>query len=94
MIILKVKNKFKNYVWKKNRKKVNIENQKRLRNKDVTIISTNCTGGILSHDLGLQFKSPTINMFFRAEDFVRFWENLEYYMSIEKLVECHEEGIM
>ena len=94
MIILKVKNKFKNYVWKKNRKKVNIENQKRLRNKDVTIISTNCTGGILSHDLGLQFKSPTINMFFRAEDFMRCCENLKYYMSIEKLVECHDEEII
>lgn len=54
----------------------------------------NCTGGILSHDLGLQFKSPTVNLFFRAEDFIKFCENLKYYLSIDEFVECTDPKII
>lgn len=79
MIYNKVSNKIKTYIWKWKHEKRNIENRKRLKNKEISIISTNCIGGVLSHDLGLQFKSPTVNLFFRAEDFIKFCENLEYY---------------
>lgn len=47
-----------------------------------TMITSNCIGGILSHDLNLRFDSPTINCWFEAEDFVKFVENLEYYLNI------------
>lgn len=94
MIISKIKNKVKNYIWKINHKRINIENQKRLQDKNITIISMNCTGGILSHDLGLQFKSPTVNLFFRAEDFIKFCEDLEYYLSIDEFVECTDPKII
>lgn len=73
----------KNKIWKYNHKKLCRKNQNKLKNHDVSIISMNCTGGILSHDLGLQFKSPTVNLFFRAEDFIKFCENIEHYF--EKL---------
>lgn len=86
MIYNKVSNKIKTYIWKWKHEKRNIENRKRLKNKEISIISTNCIGGVLSHDLGLQFKSPTVNLFFRAEDFIKFCENLEYYMSIDRRV--------
>ena len=94
MIISKIKNKVRTYIWKKNHEKINIENRKRLKNRNATIISTNCTGGILSHDLGLQFKSPTVNLFFRAEDFIKFCENLKYYLSIDEFVECTDPKII
>ena len=32
--------------------------------------------------LGLEFLSPTINMFIEDENFVKLVENLEYYMSV------------
>jgi uncharacterized protein (DUF1919 family) len=35
----------------------------RLTNKEVTIFSSNCIGGVIYHDLGLRFMSPTINLF-------------------------------
>ena len=54
----------------------------------------NCTGGVLSHDLGLQFKSPTVNLFFRSEDFIKFCENLEYYLSIDEFVKCNDPLII
>ena len=45
--------------------------------RNVTILSMNCTGGILYHELGLPFLSPTINLYIQAEDFIRFCERLE-----------------
>lgn len=94
MFVSKVKNKFKSYIWQWNHEKINEKNRKRLKNKDISIISMNCTGGILSHDLGMQFKSPTVNLFFRAEDFIKFCENLEYYLGIDEFVECTDSSII
>ncbi len=53
---------------------------KRLKKTSFTIISNNCIGGILYYDYGLQFKSPTINLFFYAPDYIRFLEHLPYYL--------------
>lgn len=54
----------------------------------------NCTGGIISHNLGLQFLSPTVNLYMNAEDFMKFCENLKYYMSIEKMRECTDQNVI
>lgn len=94
MFVSKLKNKFRTYIWKWNHEKINEKNRKRLKKKDISIISMNCTGGILSHDLGLQFKSPTVNLFFRSEDFIKFCENLEYYLSIDEFVECTDSSVI
>ena len=58
-------------------------NKLRLKNKNPTIISSNCNGGFIAHDLGLRFNSPTVNLFFTAADFIRFASNPEYYLSAE-----------
>ncbi len=47
-----------------------------------TILCCNCTAGALYHDLGLQFASPTINLYMSAADFMSFCERLEYYLSL------------
>lgn len=54
--------------------------RKRLVNKDFSIISSNCTGGIIYHELGHNFLSPTINLLISSKDFVRFALNLEDYL--------------
>lgn len=96
MLILKVKRRIYNYIWEKNRKKINRINQERLNEvaKNASIISMNCTGGIISHDLKLRFNSPTVNLFMRAEDFIKFCEKLEYYLSIDDLIECTDKRII
>ncbi|MCI6995625.1 MAG: DUF1919 domain-containing protein [Eubacterium sp.] len=93
-MLKRVSNRIKNDVWKKEHEKLNQINRKRFHNQDVSIISMNCTGGILSHDLGIQFRSPTVNMFMRAEAFVKFCENLEHYLSVERFVECNDPQII
>ena len=55
--------------------------KKKLKNKDFTLLCNNCAGGILSHDLNLQFRSPTINLFFYYDHFFKFCENFDYYIA-------------
>ena len=55
----------------------------RLINKEVTIFSSNCIGGAIYHDLGLRFMSPTINLFIRPSDFVRFLSNVQHYVKCD-----------
>lgn len=62
-----------------------------LKNKKVSFISSNCMGGVIAHDLGIKFLSPTVNMFFEAEDYLKFVENLSYYVQC-KMTEYIWEG--
>ncbi len=48
-------------------------------NKNVSIISQNCLGGVISHDLGLRFLSPTVNLYMTSSDFMLFVENLRLF---------------
>lgn len=64
------------------------------RARTASILSCNCTGGILSHDLGLQFLSPTVNLFMRAEDFIKFCEHLRGYLEIDAFVECTDPEVI
>ncbi|WP_285946585.1 DUF1919 domain-containing protein [Thomasclavelia cocleata] len=56
-----------------------------LYKKTIFIISQNCLGGLLYHDLNKQFNSPTINLYFNSSDFIKFVNNLEYYLSLDIL---------
>jgi uncharacterized protein (DUF1919 family) len=65
-----------------NRKKfINSKNRKLLKNNELTLISSNCTGAFIQNDLNLKFLTPTINLFFFANDFVKFAENLNFYLN-------------
>lgn len=54
----------------------------KLKNKDYTLFTPNCLGGILYHITGQQFKSPTINMRINTiRDFMKFLKNIDYYLA-------------
>lgn len=57
--------------------------RRKLKNLNPTIISSNCNGGIIYHDLGLPFNSPTINLSMDMEDFIKLVNNLKYYLKQE-----------
>ena len=54
--IKKVKQKYRS-ILRSSRDK---ENRNRLSNENITIISANCVGGVIYHDLGLKFKFQCI----------------------------------
>lgn len=64
-------------------KRVAIANQIRetIGNIPFTIISSNCIAGYFYHDAGREFSTPTINLAFDGEDFVRFCEDLPKYIN-------------
>lgn len=48
-----------------------------------TIISNNCTGGAIMHEIGIEFRTPTVNLQILPEQFPRFCKNLSYYLTSE-----------
>lgn len=63
-----------------------IRKRKRLKNKSFSIISSNCSGTCIYHDLKCQFSSPTINLSIEMNDFVRMVKSLKWYME-QRLVQ-------
>ena len=55
----KIKQKYRKIL----RGRIEKKNRRLLKNRDIPIISANCVGGVIYHDLGLAFNSPTINLF-------------------------------
>lgn len=47
-------------------------------------------GGVVYHDLEQEFLSPTINLWFTPDDFLKFVENLERYLSLELIEDLSE----
>lgn len=84
---MNVKKTLHTFFWKKFRKKINDENIKRLKNENPTIISSNCNGAIILHDLGLRFNTPTVNLFMYPNDFLKFVSDLPKYTDAHNTLE-------
>lgn len=52
----------------------------RLKNRKPTIIASNCIGTFIYYDMKIKYLSPTINLSFDMNDYVRFLQNLEWYL--------------
>lgn len=55
----------------------------KINNKDISIICSTCMGGVIYHNLGMEFLSPTINLYMSNLDFVKFACNLKEYCSAD-----------
>ena len=75
---MRVVNKLLRFVYNK-------YNQRKLSNRDVTLFSSNCNGGVILHDLGLRFNSPFVNLWIKPKDFIKICENPEYYLKLDLL---------
>lgn len=51
-------------------------------NKNISIVSDDCWGGVLYHSLGLEFKTPFINFGVDHDGYVELVNNLKYYLSM------------
>jgi len=68
------------------------ERRKLLKFTDFTIISNNCWGGLVYQYFGLQYASPTIGLFMMDDDYIKFLENLDYYLSQTLVFISHGES--
>lgn len=71
---------------------INKHKRKKLKNRDFSVIASNCNGAFILHDLGLQFRSPFVNLWLQPKDFIKLLGNLKNYMAIP-LEFAIEEGI-
>ena len=79
----KVKGKIQGEIYKLCKAVFESVQRKRLRNDDFSIICSNCVGGIIYHRLGKQFLSPTINLWFHQDEFIKFLLDLKGYLAEE-----------
>lgn len=62
---------------------INAKNRARLTNTVPSVLSSNCNGAFILHDLGLKFNSPFVNLYMTPADFIRYLQNFEYYRQAE-----------
>lgn len=67
------------YINNKVRQNTNILRRRKLKNRDICLLSNNCNGAMILHDLGLRFNSPFVNLWLEADDFVKYLSNIEHY---------------
>lgn len=77
-----IKQKVKSHLLKK-QNEIDSANRAKLKNKDVTLICSNCAGGIIYHWLELKFNSPFINLYMTGEDYIKTLENWEDFLNTE-----------
>ena len=68
------------------------ENRGRLRNTDFSLLASNCNGAFLLHDLGLRFRSPTVNLWLEPKDYLELLTHLEHYLTAELTFDPEEEA--
>lgn len=68
--------------------------KQQFKNKEISIISQQCIGGVIYHDMGMRFLSPTINLYLEAKDFIEMVENLEEYMKLPLEMKIENERIV
>ena len=71
----------KNFYLSWRRRILSYKVKKRLDLSDISLISMNCIGGIVYHDCEQRFLSPTVNLYFTPDDFLKFINNLSFYLS-------------
>lgn len=67
------------------------EMRRALTNSAPSFLCPNCIGGLLFHDLGLQFRSLTVNLMMYQTDFVKFVLNLDDYLEQKLIFFKHPE---
>lgn len=76
--VFKIKDKFEPSIFKMRR-------NSKLKNKDFTIISNNCYAGWIYRYFNLKYCTPTVGLFIMPNDYIKFLNNLEYYIKKCKL---------
>lgn len=54
--------------------------QKKIKNKNFTIISNNCWGGIIYRNFHIPYQSPTCGLFFMAPEYIKFIYGIKNYI--------------
>ncbi|WP_440163254.1 DUF1919 domain-containing protein [Actinobacillus pleuropneumoniae] len=65
------------------RKTINNQNRQQLQNHTMSVLSINCNGAFILHDLNEQFRSPFVNLYLSPTDFLKYLKKMSHYMQAE-----------
>lgn len=82
---------FKDFYFTQKRRVLSRIIQKKINIKEISLISQNCVGGVVYHDANQRFLSPTVNLYILPKDFIKFVNNLDYYLSLTPKVEMGKD---
>jgi len=82
-LMKKICHKITNNIFILCRKIKNKRKKARLKNNDVTILCSDCIGGLIYNDFNMRFNSPTINLYIKPSDFIKFCKKLDFYLDSE-----------
>lgn len=66
--------------------------RKQLNSTDFTIISNNCWGGLVYQYFGLPYNTPIAGCGFMDEDYLKFLEKFDYYISLQLVFVPYESS--
>ena len=72
--------------------KRNKKARQRLKNHSFSILTNYCIGGVIYHDLGMKFLSPTINMYIYPDDFIKMVNNIQHYLRAELVEDINNQN--
>lgn len=55
---------------------------RRYKGGAVSILSNNCVGALMCHDVGIQFNTPTVNLWMTCDDFLDYIENIQEFNKV------------
>ena len=70
-------------IFEKLRQIYKVYNRLRLKNKDFSLIASNCNGMFMLKDLNLPYNSPFVNLWLPPKHFIAFLQNMDYYTNLE-----------
>ena len=74
------------HTWEVKTRKIRAKHKrKKLKKTDFTIISNNFWwgGGIAYEEFNIPKQSPTVGLYFFADDYIKFLSRFEYYIGLE-----------
>lgn len=79
MFLTKIKNKLSAILSAKGRNRRIKKYRRKIKNTTFSVISSNCVGGVITHDLGVRFNSPFVNLFVDTKDFLKYLKDINEY---------------
>lgn len=78
MLLIK---RIKDRILREVRIKLNQKQRQKLHNTIPSVLASNCTGAFMLHDLGLQFRSPFVNLYLSPSDFIAYLNDISHYQA-------------
>lgn len=78
MLLIK---RIKDRILREVRIKLNQQQRQKLHNTTPSVLASNCTGAFILHDLGLQFRSPFVNLYLSPSNFIAYLSDIAHYQS-------------